>query len=198
VRVTRDGVAVLLHDPHLVRTTGRPWPVRTVRASTLATLALRDGDGEPPPTLDAALAAVSASGALRAALDVKVAGAAAPALAAVRRYGLEERVLLWARQERIVRHLAAAAPSVETAVLRDTKPGCATRRLLDDAPAWGARAVSVHEGVLDARLLDEAHRRGLQVYSWLRSPESLARGVALGLDGIVTDRVADAVALLAT
>jgi glycerophosphoryl diester phosphodiesterase len=35
--------------------------------------------------------------------------------------------------------------------------------------------------------VDEAHRRGLKVYSLSRDTESIAAKLALGLDGIITD-----------
>ncbi len=92
------------------------------------------------------------------------------------------------------------AEGIEVSLLRDTADPASTRRLLDEAVAWGARGVSVHQGVLDSALVDEAHGRGLAVYCWFQSlavqEEMLASAVAFGLDGVVTDWVAEALATI--
>jgi glycerophosphoryl diester phosphodiesterase len=195
VRLTRDGVPVLLHDPLLYRTTGRVVPVSRVSAATLRTYLLRGSDGEPPPTLDAALRALPDD--LGAALDLKDPAAAPVALEVIDRLDRREAVRLWSQHERAVRWCAAKIDRsrTEVALLRDTHRGEATDRLLDDAVAWGASAVSVAPAVVDEPLLDAAHRRGLSVHAWFPRLEDQVEAVtASGLDGVVSDWVEEAVA----
>ena len=195
VRLTRDGVPVLLHDPLLLRTTGRVAPVSRVRAATLRTYLLRGSDGEPPPTLEAALRALPDD--LGAALDLKDPAAAPAALAVIDRLDRRDGVRLWSQHERAVRWCATTVDTsrTEVALLRDTRKGEATDRLLDDAIAWGATAVSVTPAVVDEPLLVVAHRRGLSVHAWFPRLEDQVEAVtASGLDGVVTDWVEEAVA----
>ncbi|MCZ7535807.1 MAG: glycerophosphodiester phosphodiesterase [Acidimicrobiia bacterium] len=207
VRRTRDGVPVLMHDRTPGRTArfvgaARPlgrMPLRCLASATLAGTRLRGdapGAGDPVPTLAAALGAAPPP--LGFALDVKDPGAGPATLRAVREAQMDDRVLLWSQHEAAVRHFAGEAEGIEVSLLRDTASPAATRRLLDDAVAWGARGVSVHQGVLDEALVAEAHGRGLAVYCWFQSlavqEEMLARASGFGLDGVVTDWVAGALA----
>lgn len=195
VRLTRDGVPVLLHDPLLLRTTGRPWPVRAVTAATLRTLLLKGSDGERVPTLDEALRTLP--GGLQAALDVKVPSAGAAVLDVVDRLGDRGLVRFWSQHPSVVRTLAAAVSGVEVALLRDTSTLAATIRLLDEAVALGATAVSVHAAVVSTQVVDACRSRGLRIYSWAQQPDELDAMVASDIDGIVTDWVEAAVAAVA-
>ena len=209
VRRTRDGVPVLMHDRSPGRTARGGGagallsraPLRRLRSSFVTSLRLRGaaaGAGDPVPTLAAALAAAPPP--LGLALDVKDPGAGPATLRAVHDAGMERRVLLWSQNEAVVRHCARAASEIEVSLLRDTTSPQATRRLLDDAVAWGARGVSVHQDVLDAALVADAHHRGLAVYCWFRrlavQEEKLAAAAAFGLDGVVTDWIREARATL--
>ncbi len=214
VRRTRDGLPVLMHDSTPGRTAGGVrstgvlggargrLPLRCMPASRVARLRLRGdlaGSGDPVPTLAEALAAAPSH--LGFALDVKDPGAGPATLRAVRAAGMEGRVLLWSQHEAVVRYCAREAPEVEVSLLRDTYDAAATDRLLGEAVAWGARGVSVHQGVLDAALVAEAHRRGIAVFCWFQNlaaqEAGLAEAAGFGLDGVVTDWVAEARSTLA-
>ena len=214
VRRTRDGTPMLLHD----RTPGRTArvgagagplgaalgrvPLRCLSSSRVARFVLRGalaGAGDPVPALAAALEAAPSQ--LGFALDVKDPGAGPATLRAVREAGMEQRVLLWSQHEAVVRYCAREAPGIEVSLLRDTFDSAATARLLGAAVAWGARGISVHQSALEASLVAEAHRRGVAVYCWFQSlavqEERLAEAAAFGLDGVVTDWVAEARSTLA-
>lgn len=190
VRRTREGVPVLLHDPMVLRTGWRPRRIRSLTLDDATRRPLRGG--HRLPTLAAALAQGPAS--LGFALDTKDPGAAPAALAAVREAGAIDRVLLWSQHDEAVRHYVAHAPvGTEVALLRDTHTPADTVRYLDEAVALGATAVSVHERILDAALVADAHRRGLRIHCWFQSLEVQAAQAAVPVDGIVTDWPADAI-----
>ncbi len=186
VRLTSDGVPVLLHDPFVVRTTGVPipLPLRLLPSRVVRRLRLRGG-AEAIPTLADALDALP--GRLVVAVDLKDDSAADAALAEVRRQGKEDRVLFWSRSVDVTARIASAAPGVECALLRDAREPADVRRFLGDAAAAGARAISAHEDVLSPAFLEDAHAVGLLVYSWVRAVERHEEKLALGLDGVVTD-----------
>ncbi|MCH8919884.1 MAG: glycerophosphodiester phosphodiesterase [Chloroflexi bacterium] len=184
VQRTLDGVPILMHDKTLWRTAGLNWPARLLPYSLLRRLHLKGGS-ERVPTLAEALAALPPS--LTVAIEIKHASAAAATLAEVRRQRLESRTLLWSMHGKAVRHTAAEAPEIETALLRSVRWAGRLRRFLDDAVRFGAGGVSAHWQAITATFVDEAHRRGLKVYSMSRDTKSIAAKLALGLDGIVTD-----------
>lgn len=193
VRATRDGVPVLLHDRLLARTTNRAWPVRWVSSRSMTRTRLKGSD-EVVPLLSSALEVLPSD--LGIAIEVRSGSIARAVLHEVRQFDVAERTLLWTRSARTVRYLAHAAPDIEVALLRGAHDRAARRRHLDDAAGLGARAVSISHDEVDAAFVDEAHDRGLRVYSFLRDrPADLPHQLHL-LDGIVTDHVAEAVKLL--
>jgi glycerophosphoryl diester phosphodiesterase len=185
VRPSLDGVPVLMHDWSPLRTLRLPGPVRLYPLFLLRKFHLRGGS-EPPPTLDEALAALP--GSLSIAIEVKDAAASAATLREVRNHGLESRVLFWSYRERAVRYFAKESPEIETSLLRDPTDPEGLTRFLADATDFGARGISAHWAAINPQFVAEAHSRRLKVYSWIRDLDLVARKVASGLDGIVTDQ----------
>jgi glycerophosphoryl diester phosphodiesterase len=193
IQRTLDGVPVLMHDWTLGRTTGLPLPVRLLPYSLVRRLRLKGG-AERVPSLAKALDALPDG--LLIALEVKHASATAAVIAEVRRRGLECRALIWSPQAAAVRH-AAAAPEIESSLLRDARSPAGLRRFLGDAVRYGARGVSVHWRAVTSEFIAEAHARGLKVYSLSPDVESTVANVACGLDGAITDWPAEVRAALA-
>ena len=186
VRLTRDGVPVMLHDRLLLRTTGRPWPVSRSSAAALRRARLR-GSGERVPTFAEAVAALPDG--LGVAVDTKDPSAAEAVVAELRNQGRLGRALLWAQSERAVRWYAANAggEAGEVALLRDALTSEAIDRFLADAVAFGATAISAHQASVDEAFLARAHGMGLRVHCWFQDEATQATKAALPLDGIVTD-----------
>ncbi len=186
-RRSRDGTAVLLHDPLLLRVQHVPLALRWVRDAGLARLGV--------PTLADALDVAGELG-VQLAIDTKDAGAADAVLTAVRAAGATERVLLWSQHMPAVRTYVRALPDAQVALLRDTFDPEGHDRLLADAAAIGARAVSAHEDAVTPAFIAAAADRGLAVYCWYQRLEvqqaRLAEVAAAGLAGVVSDWPADA------
>jgi glycerophosphoryl diester phosphodiesterase len=187
VRRSREGTAVLLHDPWLGRVQHVPLPVRWASRSLLARLRV--------PTLTAALDAARAAG-IRVAIDTKDAGAADAVVNAVHETHAVSRVLLWSQHPSTAQALVRALPDVEVGLFRDTYDSAAHERFLADAVAIGAKAVSAHQDAVTPELITVARDRGLAVYCGYQSLEvqaaRLAEVAAAGLAGVVTDWPAQA------
>jgi glycerophosphoryl diester phosphodiesterase len=186
-RRSRDGTPVLLHDPWLLRVQHLPLLVKWLRDAQLARFGV--------PTLADALVAARDAG-VRLAIDTKDPGAAEAVLTAVRAAGATEHVLLWSQHMPAVRSYVRALPDAQVALLRDTSEPEGHDRLLADAAAIGARAVSAHQDVVTPAFIAAAAGRGLEVYCWyqrLDVQQARLRDVAaVGLAGVVTDWPADA------
>ena len=191
VRLTRDGVPVMLHDALLLRTTLRPWPVSWATAAGLRRARLRSS-GEPVPTFAEAVAALPDGVGL--AIDTKAPDAAPAVVEELRRQGKLGRSLLWAQSAQAVRWYAehAADEAPEVALLRDAMTPEAIDRFLDDAVQLGATAISAHQDTVDVELIERAHGLGLKVHCWFQDLATQARLATLPLDGIVTDWPVDA------
>lgn len=181
VRLTRDGVPVLLHDPSLTRTMFVPLAVRRARLATIRRTARRHGG---VPSLADALGAL---GGLRAVLDVKAASAAEAVVEALEALAVGP-VSLWSQHETAVTSFARASHvSDDVALLRDTSGASEREQLLRDAARLGAGAVSAHWDAVDATFARQAADAGLRVYSWCQWRDRHAEKLGLGLAGVVTD-----------
>jgi glycerophosphoryl diester phosphodiesterase len=189
-----DGVPVLLHDPLLARTTAVPLPVRAVPSSLVARLPLLRGHGQRVPTLAAAIAALAPGQMM--AIDTKDPGAGPAVLDVVVAADALDRVLLWSQHEPAVRHYATKAPTARVALLRDARDADDVERMLRDALAFGANAVSVHETVGTPEFVETAHARGIDVFCWYQSLAAQEQGLTPALDGVVSDWPAAALAAL--
>lgn len=185
VRATRDGVAVVHHDPLLDRTTdmsgpvlARPW--QDVRRARLA-------NGESPLRLEELLEAHPDAS---VNIDLKEAPVIAPALDGLRRTSAWHRVCLTSFSTRRLRAARRWAPSaIETAagpgevLLQRTTPPRLAQRI-------GARPdrLQVPARLVTAGYLRRAHAHGLPVDAWtVNDPAHMSRLITLGVDGIMTD-----------
>lgn len=180
VRLTRDGVPVLLHDPTLKRLWGHRDPVAGLTAERLRRLT---ADGVP--TLHDALTAVTKHGTARALLDLTAADQAAAAVAAVRDAGAES----WAYYCGGAAAMSAVRqhdPAAEIA-LTWTTSALPAQGLLDAVrPRW----INLRFGLVDRPLVRWAHERDLLVAAWTADlRRTMARLVALRVDSITTNRV---------
>ncbi|WP_353814074.1 glycerophosphodiester phosphodiesterase family protein [Agromyces sp. SYSU T00266] len=194
IHPSADGAAVLAHDPTLRRVAGRPESVSDLSLEALRGVDLGGGHGFG--TLDELLHAFPDA---RLNIDVKTDAAAAPTLEAVRRAAAADRVLLTAFSDARRRRLAAAMPDSVTSAGRASvlRALAASRRRSSAAMrrgVAGARALQVPERVgrlrlLSPALVETAHAAGLEVHVWTVNDEAdMRRLLALGVDGLVTDR----------
>jgi glycerophosphoryl diester phosphodiesterase len=189
VRVSRDGVPLLMHDPSLDRTTDRTGAVADLDWVNIA--AARVG-GEPVARLDELLGTFPD---LRVNLHVKVAAAVGPIAEAVTRADALDRVCVAAFQDRYVAAARAAlGPGLCTALgtrgvvalkLASRAAGGKVRttaRCAQVPPALGRLTV------VDRRFVEAAHRSGIAVHVWtVNEAAEMRRLLDLGVTGIMTD-----------
>lgn len=197
--LTRDGEVVLFHDADLALVTGDPRKIADVSLTELTEIMeLRGG----VLTLAKALAAYPNT---RFNVDVKVRAAAEPAGRIIA--GHTDRVLLTSFSDAMRRRAAAVIGGARPAV----SPGqWGMIRLLIallfrtgvDRALRGLDALQIPERqgpvrVLTPRLIDVAHRHGVEVHVWtINDPDRMRTLIAMGADGIVTDRADLALAVL--
>ncbi|WP_406391802.1 glycerophosphodiester phosphodiesterase [Streptomyces sp. NBC_00887] len=187
VRVTRDGVPVLLHDATLERLWGHDIHLDRIEHRELVEVT-----GGGVPTLREALSAV---GAHRIMLDLPGSTDASvrAVVGVVRECGAGERVYYCAGPAAMLR-VRAADPSAEIAL---TWTSLAPPRpvLLDTVkPHW----LNYRFGLLSPELTDRIHRDGLLVSAWTADTRrTMRRLVAYGVDSVTTNRIDVLRALLA-
>jgi glycerophosphoryl diester phosphodiesterase len=208
VRVSADGVAVVMHDPMVDRTTDGSGPVHELTAAEIARL--NAGTEEAPaavPTLAEVLDLVSGRAAV--ALEIKnIPGepgydpvrqaAVEGALAELERTAFDGPVLVISFNPASIAACKAAAPDVPTGFL--------TTEHVDPREALAHSVLAGHEMVLPGtRALEpvgeafvaEAHEAGLRVGTWTADePDEVARLLDWGVDAVASNDPAMALEVL--
>ncbi|MFC9330348.1 glycerophosphodiester phosphodiesterase [Kitasatospora sp. NPDC057015] len=183
VRLTRDGVPVLLHDATLQRLWGDSRPLRSLTLDQLDAV----GTGAlAVPTLAAALKAVAGTSTARLLIDLDDAGPAAAAHAVVAGLGLEDRAA-WCGPVGAMLAVRALAPEAEIA-LTWTQPRLPDTALLADLrPHY----LNPPFGLANPEFVASAHERGLAVSTWTADLRRTMRRLRrAGVDSITSNRIA--------
>ncbi|WP_407837011.1 glycerophosphodiester phosphodiesterase [Streptomyces sp. DSM 116496] len=179
VRMTRDGVPVLLHDEDLQRLWGHDVRLADVTAPQLKELT----DGGIPTLRDALMAA----GAGRVMVDLPGATAETvrTVVGQVRECGARDRTYYCAGPATMLA-VRAADPGAEIALTWTTL--APPRRVLIDAvaPTW----LNYRFGLVGPELVDALHRDGLLVSAWTPDTKRAMRAlIRAGVDSVTTNRV---------
>ncbi|MEU0741907.1 glycerophosphodiester phosphodiesterase [Streptomyces sp. NPDC006134] len=180
VRLTRDGVPVLLHDETLKRLWEQDRPL-----SSLTAAEVRDLTGGRVPTLAQALAATDGS---RVMLDLP--GAPGPRAVrrivdAVRECGAQDRVYYCAGA-RTMLAVRAADPAAEIALTWTTLAPPRPALLEAVRPRW----LNYRFSLVDRALAERVHRGGHLLSVWTPDTRrSMRRLLAAGVDSITTNRI---------
>ena len=180
VRVTRDGVPVLLHDETLQRLWEVDRPLKSLSVDEVR--GLTDGG---VPTLVEALAATEGS---RVMVDLP--GAADPRAArriveVIREYGADDRAYYCAGADSMLA-VRAADPSAEIALTWTSLAPPRPAVLEAVRPRW----LNYRFTLVDRDLVSRVHRDGYLLSVWTPDTRrSMRRLLDLGVDSITTNRV---------
>lgn len=191
--LTVDGVAVLLHDETLDRTTTGSGPLAAhtfeqVRALDAGSWFGEDFAGTPVPTLDEFLALLATSQ-KRGMVEMKgvwTPAAAAAFADALHAYGLDDRIAVASFDARTLALIEEAAPRV---------PRMAILRSLPEDTVAAARALGVRGIVASNKailrspeVIEQLHDAGLRVAVYtLNDDAKWQQALDIGVDGIITD-----------
>ncbi|MBL1101265.1 glycerophosphodiester phosphodiesterase [Streptomyces coffeae] len=184
VRLTRDGVPVLLHDATLKRLWGHDRPLSGLTADEV-----RELTGGGVPTLREALASADSA---RLLIDLPDAAAAPAAVDAVRASGADGRVY-YCGALAALRTVRRTDPDAEIALTWTTLAPPRPELLTVLRPRW----VNYRFGLVSQELVARNHTDGLLVSAWTADTRrSMSRLLRAGVDAITTNRVGALCALL--
>ncbi|SDE12968.1 glycerophosphoryl diester phosphodiesterase [Streptomyces prasinopilosus] len=180
VRLTRDGVPVLLHDETLKRLWGHDRPLRS-----LSWEEVRGLTGGGVPALRDALSATEGSGVMLDLPGDPSPRAVRRIVDVVREHGARDRVRYCADAAAMLA-VRAADPSAEIALTRTSQAPPRAGLLEAVRPRW----LNYRFGLVDRALADRVHADGYLLSVWTPDTRrSLRRLLALGADSITTNRV---------
>jgi glycerophosphoryl diester phosphodiesterase len=205
VRLSRDGVPVLHHDPDLDRCTNARGPVDTYTAADLAGVDAAywcdaaqgypwRGRGIGVPTLADALARHAR---VPMIIEIKVgtADAARLVVAAICRAGAIDHVCVGSFSLVALQAVRSLDPRIATSAAREEVRWALYRSwvgLAPAAPAYRGFQVPEHAGrltVVTPRFVRAVHRAALGVHVWTVNDErDMRRLLDWGVDGLISDR----------
>lgn len=217
VHATRDGVLVLMHDESVDRTTDGRGLVRELSLAELEALEVahhwsQDGGASYPyrghglrvPTLEAVFERFPAYP-MNIEMKQRAPAIAAPLCRLIRRFERQDAVLVASFHDDALDEFRARCPEVATSA----GPGDIKRFVVADmlgltaliSPEYEAFQVPLSWSggpLITAARVAAAHARGIEVQAWtINDPEVMASLLAMGIDGILSDRVDLLSALLA-
>jgi glycerophosphoryl diester phosphodiesterase len=194
VHVSADGVAMVSHDPDLRRLAERHAAIDHLTAAELRRIDLGYGQGY------CSLAeALDGFPDVRFNIDIKIGGAVIPTVEAVRAAGATRRVLIGsfspARRTLAVRMLPGVATSISArgavAAVAAARAGSliSLRRVLRDVQAVQLPVSVLRMPAFTPRTIAAFHASGVEVHAWtINDPPQMDRLLALGVDGLISDR----------
>ena len=195
VRTTADGVVVTFHDPRLDHLTGRPGRLRELPWTEVRQARVRGL--EPIPTLEQVLDAWPE---LRWNIDIKDPAAVSPFAQAIERTRAHHRVCVASfsdrRRRAVLRRLSApVATSGGRQTIARFRGASALRldalieRQLGDVDCLQMPASAGRITLVNRSTVDQVHAAGRQLHVWtVNDPGEMRRMLALGVDGLMTDR----------
>jgi glycerophosphoryl diester phosphodiesterase len=194
VHATRDGVAVISHDPDLTRLVGRDLRIEQLSMAELRRIDL--GDGQSFVSLHEALDAFPD---VRFNIDVKSERAVNPTASTIVQARAVGRVLITSFSPRRRRSTMELVPGVATSASSDqvlvavvaAKLGLARalRRVTRDFDALQLPERYGFFRLVTARTVRALHACGTEVHVWtVNDPADMRRLLDLGVDGLITDR----------
>ena len=209
VRLSRDGLPVVIHDDTLRRTASRPERIADLNAEDLRKVNVGnwfsnsrglDTDefhDETLPTLQQLLDEFSANNALLY-LELKCATRQVSQIAAVtcrmlENHSARERVIIECFDLSAIEEVKRIAPEIRTAALfepnlRNPRSLLSGRALVERAKAVGANEIALHYRLANKKTVEAAREAGLKVIVWtVDDPNWLARAREYGIDGLITN-----------
>jgi glycerophosphoryl diester phosphodiesterase len=201
VHLSKDGEAVVIHDPTLDRTTTGSGPVRERTTAELKALRLKDRTGavteETVPTLDEVVA-IAAGARRRMLLEIKMDASRA-------RYpGIEEKVLAILDRHRMAastvmmafepstwRRVHELRPDVATCALYSIRAlsGTTLAAELATLRAAGVRFVGIEHTAVDAAAVAQARAAGIEIGAWtVNDAAGMKRLIDAGVAILITDQ----------
>jgi glycerophosphoryl diester phosphodiesterase len=214
VHLSSDGELVVIHDSSVSRTTGRRGRVENMRLAELRRLDAGfkftldhgrtfpyRGKGHTIPTLSEVLDAFSD---MRITVELKptLSGVAERLSEKLKVHRAEDRVIVASLHHALLRSFREVAPSVVTSFSKDEVRDFLNRLRGGDMdgyrPPGAAFQVPEYKGlrrVVSKPVIDAVHRFGVEVHVWtVNEPVHIARLLEWGVDGIMTDDPARALA----
>lgn len=187
VHLTRDRIAVVIHDATVDRTTDTKGDVAAMtftemRRADAGIRFRRRFAGQRIPTLDEVFRLTAGRSSLN--IELKGAGTEATVCQLIRSHDAVATALVSSFDWAMLARVREIDSHIRLGLLGKDHP----QHLLDAASAMQAYAINPNVDMVNAGLCTAAHARGLKLYAWTcDDPRGMRRLIADGVDGIMTN-----------
>lgn len=184
VQRTKDGILVLFHDDLIKRVTGKEGSIADYTYEELRSFDVNTGAlSDKIPTFEEFLRAFSHFD-LTFAIELKVAGVEADTAALIRKYGLEDKVIITSFSFDYIAKMKQIAPDLRIGYLTSKTDKETTDKLL----SIGAYEICPKAETLTKELVDEWHSLGLGVRAWgVFNTDLMKKAYEMGVDGMTVN-----------
>jgi glycerophosphoryl diester phosphodiesterase len=187
VQRTADGVLVIIHDETIDRTTDGSGRILGMTAAQLASCDAGSWRGprfagERIPTLQQVFELITSHCALN--IELKADGIEEQVCATIRAFKAESSIIISSFDWKALANVRRIASEIQVGLLASRAPA----KLLKAAVEMKAFAVHPRCDLISVEFCVEAHRHGLQIYTWtVDEPAIMRRLISAGVDGIMTN-----------
>ena len=186
IRLSRDGVPIVIHDRDLARIWNRPVPLDSLDAAEIAEV--RGPDGVAIPTLEEVAGRVIGAD-VQLMVDLPAEDAGVVAFDLLTKLGLVERCLFSGETAALRRHSDTARIA-----LTWNNPQPPDDETLD---FYRPEFFNPYFQLLTASIADDIHERGMAISVWtVDHPRDMAAVIIQGADAITSNRIAELVAVV--
>jgi len=188
VKLSADGIPVVIHDPTVDRTTNGSGAVADLSLASLQKLDA--GGGQHLPTLAEVFTAVGRDLYINVELtnyNTKKDALVDKVVEVIKEHNMQERVLFSSFLARNLKRAADLLPETPRGLLAlPTTLGIFARVFGFRSNTYQAIHPSIRN--LSEKMINQAHQRGQRVFVWtVNTPEEMRKMAAWGVDGIITD-----------
>ena len=181
VRLSKDGIPIVIHDETVDRTTNGSGSVSEMYAHEICELDA--GGGENVPMLDDVLQFIKTADIILI-IEIKEVGIEDIVIDSIKNNKMEDHVIVSSFFHPSVLNLKRAEPGIKTGVIFSSLP----------VRAW-MLAIDANADIMFPKLIRTtgdlvkgAHEHGIAVYPWIvNTREDFLRAAEMGVDGIVSD-----------
>ncbi len=180
VRLSKDKIPVLMHDPTLDRTAKRKGYVED---KTLKQLKKITVDGEPIPSLEGVIKIIKNKGRLN--IHIKEIRAVDSILALIKKYDIQKDVLLSSFSVQTLKKIKKTSPELNIALIFSSPK----LRYIGAAKKLKLHSLHPNYNILTKRMVLRAHKNNIKINTWtIRTRRSALKSkYYYNVDGIITD-----------
>lgn len=191
IHMTKDNEIVIMHDANTYRTTGKEGLIKEMTLSELKKLDC--GEGEKVPTLQELIDIAKDKIGLQC--EIKAEGLAKDLVKILGDESLIENTIISSFNHEELKIVQREEPKLKLAALEPTGTGWITdwifkKKIVDNAIQNNFFAIHPLYKLINADLIEYAHKNGLKVNAWTVDLKSaMKRLIDQGVDGIITNDI---------